>query len=70
MKLVIGTRKWSTWSLRPWLVLKRAGVSFDEILVALRSTDTAENLAPYSPGGQCPVLFDGELTVWDSLAIC
>jgi len=70
MKLVIGTRKWSSWSLRPWLVMKRAGLTFDEALVALRQTDTAENLAPYSPGGQCPVLIDGDLTVWDSLAIC
>ena len=70
MKLVIGTRKWSSWSLRPWLVMKRAGLAFDETLVALRQIDTAENLAPYSPGGQCPVLIDGDLTVWDSLAIC
>jgi glutathione S-transferase len=70
MKLVIGTRKWSSWSLRPWLALKRAGVAFDEIEVTLRQLDTAEKLAPYSPGGQCPVLIDGDFTVWDSLAIC
>jgi len=70
MKLVIGTRKWSSWSMRPWLVMKRAGLAFDEIAVALRRLDTAETLATYSPGGQCPVLIDGDLTVWDSLAIC
>jgi glutathione S-transferase len=70
MQLVIGTRKWSSWSLRPWLALKRAGAPFDEIVVTLRQLDTAEKLAPYSPGGQCPVLIDGDLTVWDSLAIC
>jgi glutathione S-transferase len=70
MKLVIGTRKWSTWSLRPWLALKRAGVTFEEILVALRRADTTANLAPYSPNSLCPVLIDGDLTVWDSLAIC
>jgi glutathione S-transferase len=70
MKLVIGTRKWSTWSLRPWLVLKRADVAFDEVLVTLRETGTAEALKPYSASSQCPVLIDGDLTVWDSLAIC
>lgn len=75
MKLVIGTRKWSSWSLRPWLVLKRAGAAFEEVVVPLRETGTAETLKPYSPGGQCPVLIvedeiGSDLTVWDSLAIC
>ena len=70
MKLVIGTRKWSSWSLRPWLVLKRAGAAFSEIVVPLRQRDTAKMLEPYSPSGQCPVLIDDGFTVWDSLAIC
>lgn len=70
MKLVIGTRKWSTWSLRPWLVIQRSGAPFEEILVALRETGTAEALKPYSPSSQCPVLIDDGLAVWDSLAIC
>jgi glutathione S-transferase len=70
MELVIGDKAWSSWSLRPWLALKRAGADFTETLVPLRQLDTSERLAPYSPGGQCPVLIDGDLTVWDSLAIC
>lgn len=70
MQMVIGTRRWSTWSMRPWLVAKRAGLSFEEIRVPLRTPETAKTLEPYSPGGQCPVLIDGGLTVWDSLAIC
>ena len=70
MQLVIGTRKWSSWSMRPWLVMKRAGLDFEDILVPLRTLETAERLKPYSPGGQCPVLIDGALKVWDSLAIC
>ncbi|MDB5459708.1 MAG: glutathione S-transferase, partial [Caulobacteraceae bacterium] len=70
MKLVIGTRKWSSWSLRPWLAMKRAGAAFEDIVVPLRQPDTADMLASYSPGGQCPVLIDGDFTVWDSLAIC
>lgn len=70
MKMVIGTRKWSSWSMRPWLVARHAGLSFDEVLVPLRTPETSPALKPYSPGEQCPVLIDGDLNVWDSLAIC
>jgi glutathione S-transferase len=70
MQLVIGNKAWSSWSMRPWLVLRRAGAEFSETLVPLRRLDTAQQLQAYSPGGQCPVLIDGDLTVWDSLAIC
>ncbi len=70
MQMVIGTPKWSSWSMRPWLVAKRAGVALNEIHVDLRTPGTAAALAPYAPSGQCPVLIDGALKVWDSLAIC
>src|SRR5438067_8963518 len=70
MQMVIGTRKWSTWSMRPWLVARRAGLPVEDIVVALRRPETAMALEPYSPSCQCPVLIDGKLTVWDSLAIC
>jgi glutathione S-transferase len=70
MQMVIGTRRWSSWSMRPWLVARRAGAQVEDILVTLRTPQTAKALEPYSPGGQCPVLIDGDLTVWDSLAIC
>ena len=70
MQMVIGTRKWSTWSMRPWLVAKRAGLAVEDIVVTLRTPETARALEPYSPSGQCPVLIDGALKVWDSLAIC
>lgn len=69
MQLVIGDKNWSTWSLRAWLVLKRAGAAFDEVLVALRQPDTPERIAPHSPSAKVPALHDGELVVWDSLAI-
>ncbi|RRN65375.1 glutathione S-transferase family protein [Caulobacter sp. 602-1] len=71
MELVIGTKRWSSWSLRPWLALKRTGASFEEIEVQLRqgaATDAA--IAQHSPSGQVPVLKVGDLTIWDSLAIC
>lgn len=72
MELVIGTRAWSTWSLRPWLVIRRAGLPFGEVLVALRQDQdrTREAILPHSPSGLVPALKDGDLTVWDSLAIC
>lgn len=72
MELVIGTKKWSTWSMRPWLALKRAGLPFTETLVELRQEDntTAAAIRPHSPSGLVPVLKDGDLAIWDSLAIC
>ncbi|MDP1617941.1 glutathione S-transferase family protein [Phenylobacterium sp.] len=71
MELVIGTKRWSTWSLRPWLVLRKAGAEFTETLVELRQGEaTQAQIAPHSPFGQVPVLKDGELMIWDSLAIC
>lgn len=70
MEIVIGTKNWSTWSLRPWLVLKRCNVDFVETLVPLRWDTSSEAIAVHSPTGLVPVLKDGALTVWDSLAIC
>ncbi|MEH0197417.1 glutathione S-transferase family protein [Caulobacter sp. CCNWLY153] len=71
MELVIGTKKWSTWSLRPWLALKRIGVPFKEIEVELRRGDATEaDIAKHSPSKLAPALKDGDLVVWDSLAIC
>ncbi|MBX3482599.1 glutathione S-transferase family protein [Phenylobacterium sp.] len=71
MELVIGTKRWSTWSLRPWLVLKRSGLPFTETLVELRQENnvSADRIRAHSPSGLVPVLKDGDLTVWDSLAI-
>ena len=72
MELVIGTKAWSTWSLRPWLVLKKTGAAFSETLIELRQENnmSAEAIKPHSPSGLVPVLKDGGLTIWDSLAIC
>jgi len=71
MELIVGSKLWSTWSLRPWLALKRTGVPFQETVIALRQgevTDAA--IARHSPSKLIPVLKDGDLVVWDSLAIC
>jgi glutathione S-transferase len=70
VELVIGTKRWSSWSMRPWLALKRAGVAFDERVIPLRQHGTSEAVAQVSPSGQVPVLKDGDLLIHDSLAIC
>src|SRR5215469_881550 len=71
MEILIGDKAWSTWSMRPWLVLKRSGAPFSETLVRLRTPQTNDNArAAGSPSGLVPVLKDGDVTVWDSIAIC
>jgi glutathione S-transferase len=70
MKLVIGDRNYSTWSLRPWLVMKQAGVPFEEVSIRLNDAGTKAKIFNYSPSGKVPCLIDGETVVWDSLAIC
>ena len=70
LQLVIGDKNYSSWSMRPWVLLTQAGIAFEEIQVWLREPDTKANIARYSPSGTVPVLIDGELKVHDSLAIC
>jgi len=71
MQLVIGTKAWSTWSMRPWLVLKRSGLAFEEVLIELRQENNMSEAAirAHSPSGLVPALKDGDLTIVDSLAI-
>jgi glutathione S-transferase len=68
--LVIGTKSWSSWSLRPWLLMRQAALAFAEIEIPLRQPDTAALIAAHSPSGKVPLLklSDGFM-VWDSLAI-
>ena len=67
--LVIANKCYSSWSLRPWLLLKQAGIAFDEVLIPLGQPDTPARIRQYSQAGRVPVLTDGQITVWDSLAI-
>jgi glutathione S-transferase len=67
--LIIGNKNYSSWSLRAWLMLKHAGVDFDEVRVSLFVPGYKEKLFSYSPAGKVPVYLDGELLVWDTLAI-
>lgn len=70
MQLIIGTRSWSSWSMRPWLVAARCGAPFEELLMALRWEGASDAIGAVSPSGRVPVLRDGDLSIWDSLAIC
>jgi len=71
MELVIGNKAWSSWSMRPWLVLKKVNIEFFERQIELRrGAETEAAIAPLSPSGHVPALKDGELVIWDSLAIC
>jgi len=72
--LVIGTKNWSSWSLRPFLALHASGAPFEEIVLRLRQAETSAQIRRYSSAGKVPVLKIVEnghtSTVWDSLAIC
>ena len=68
--LVIGDKEYSSWSLRPWLALRMGGLAFTEQPIKLRQPETPAQIAAWSPSGKVPVLKDGDLAIWDSLAIC
>lgn len=71
MELVIGTKRWSTWSMRPWLALKHTGAPFTETLIPLREVETSTTeIRKHSPSGLVPALKDAGIVVGDSLAIC
>ncbi|MDE2009670.1 MAG: glutathione S-transferase family protein [Candidatus Omnitrophica bacterium] len=67
--LVIGNKNYSSWSLRPWLLLKQAGIPFEEVLIPLYEGDYKAKILKYSHHGKVPVLIHGSVTVWETLAI-
>ncbi|MXO73429.1 glutathione S-transferase family protein [Alteraurantiacibacter buctensis] len=73
MKLIVGNRNYSSWSLRGWLAAKQSGLPFEELAVPLYGEDWEEMkraAGEFQPsGGKVPVLWDGDVVVWDSLAI-
>jgi glutathione S-transferase len=70
LTLVIGNKNYSSWSLRPWLALRMAGLAFEEIRIPLYQAGSREQILRHSPAGRVPILLHGGVTVWDSLAIC
>src|SRR5437764_15408216 len=69
MKLLIGNKNYSSWSLRPWIALKVAGIPFEEQVVSLDDAQLKQTVAAISPAGKVPALADGEVRVWEAIAI-
>jgi glutathione S-transferase len=70
LKLVIGNKNYSSWSMRPWLALRANNIAFDEIFIPLYTGDADKNrILGFTHSGKVPVLVDGDVTIWDSLAI-
>ncbi len=69
LKLIIGNKNYSSWSLRPWLLLRQMGLEFEEIFIPLFREDSREKILKYSPSGKVPTLIEDGRAVWDSLAI-
>ena len=73
MKLVIANKNYSSWSLRPWLVLTQFGIPFEEVLIPFGQTfddpEWKRAIAAFTPAGKVPALIDGEIQVWESLSI-
>jgi len=67
--IVLGNKRYSSWSLRGWLMLKQGGGAFDEIVIPLDQPQTRSEILSHSPAGKVPVLKTGDSVVWDSLAI-
>ena len=69
LTLIIGNKNYSSWSLRPWIALKVAGIPFDEIVIPLYLPGSPEEILKYSPAGKVPVLIHDDEHVWESLAV-
>jgi len=71
LTLVIGNKNYSSWSMRPWLAMRASGIAFEEVFIPLYTDDKADKdrILSFSRSGKVPSLVDGDITVWDSLAI-
>ncbi len=68
--LIMGNKNYSSWSMRPWLVLKHLAIPFEEVVIPMYREESRNALLRYSPSGKVPVLKHGQRTIWESLAIC
>ena len=69
LTLVVANKTYSSWSMRPWLLLRHFGIAFDEIVIPMDHETTRADMLAHAPTGKCPSLHDGDISVWDSLAI-
>jgi glutathione S-transferase len=69
LTLVLANKAYSSWSMRPFMVMRHFAIPFKEIAIALGQETTRADILEYSPSARCPALIDGDLVIWDSLAI-
>src|ERR1700676_2948260 len=69
LHLVIGNKNYSSWSFRPWLAMKVAGIAFEESVISLEASDFKSQVTALGSAGRVPVLIDGDVVIWESLAI-
>ena len=69
LKLIIGNKNYSSWSMRPWIAMKAAGIPFDETVISLYVEGSEAKIRAHSPAGKVPILIDGDVRVWELLAI-
>ncbi len=70
LRLIIGNKAYSSWSMRAWLAARHSGLEIEEVLIPLYEDGSAAHMRRYAPTGKVPCLMDGAVAIWDSLAIC
>src|ERR1700694_1652907 len=69
LTLIVGNKNYSSWSLRPWIAMRQAGIDFTDAVIPLYQPGSRERILKSSPAGKVPVLIDGDTAIWESLAI-
>ena len=69
LKLILANKAYSSWSLRPWILLAQLKIPFEEVIIPMDQAETRANMLKYAPTGKCPSLQDGKIAIWESLAI-
>ncbi len=69
LKLILANKAYSSWSLRPWILLTHFKIPFEEVVIPMDEPETRANMLKYAPTGKCPSLHDGNTAIWESLAI-
>ena len=69
LKLILANKAYSSWSLRPWILLAQLKIPFEEVVIPMDQPETRASMLKYAPTGKCPSLQDGKIVIWESLAI-
>ena len=69
LKLILANKAYSSWSLRPWILLAQLKIPFEEVIIPMDQPETRGSMLKYAPTGKCPSLHDGKIVIWESLAI-